>query len=75
MNNYTLLKTFSRHSKKQLEIWKEEIDKFLREKLKLELHPQKSKIAPLSKGIDFVGFRCFYHFKLLRKNIIMRIYR
>ena len=34
-------------SEKQLELWKEKIDKFLREKLKLELHPQKSKIIPL----------------------------
>lgn len=44
------------------------IDSFLREKLKLELHPEKSRIIPLAKGIDFVGFRNFYHFKLLRKR-------
>ena len=31
-------------SKEQLENWKEEISSFLIEKLKLELHPQKSKI-------------------------------
>ena len=58
------------HSKSQLEEWKSEIDKFLREKLRLELHPDKSKIIPLSKGIDFVGFRNFYHFRLLRKRNI-----
>ena len=57
-------------SKKQLELWKEEVSKFLKINLKLELHPDKTKIIPLSKGIDFVGFRNFYYFKLLRKRNI-----
>ena len=61
------------NSKEQLEKWKEEIDKFLKEKLKLELHPDKSKIIPLSRGIDFVGFRNFYYFKLLRKRNIRKM--
>ena len=43
---------------------------FLKEELKLELHKDKSRILPLSQGIDFVGFRNFYHFKLLRKRNI-----
>jgi hypothetical protein len=55
-------------SKKQLEKWKPQIAIFLLEKLKLELHPDKSKIMNLSKGIDFVGFRNFYYHKLLRKR-------
>lgn len=62
-------------SKEQLEIWKNEISRFLKEKLKLELHPDKSKIILLSKGIDFVGFRNFYHFRLLRKRNIKNIER
>ena len=60
-------------SKKQLENWMIEINKFLLEKLKLQLHPQKSRIIPLSKGIDFVGFRNFAHFKLLRKRNIRKM--
>ncbi len=60
-------------SKEQLEKWKQEIEKFLMEKLKLELHPQKSRIIPLSRGIDFVGFRNFYHYKLLRKRNTKKI--
>jgi len=59
-------------SKSQLETWKEKINQFLKEKLKLELHPEKSKIIPLSRGIDFLGFRNFYHFKLLRKRNIRK---
>ena len=62
-------------SKEQLEIWKSEIETFLLEKLKLELHPDKSKIISLSKGIDFVGFRNFYHHRLLRKRNIRSIKR
>lgn len=57
-------------SKKQLEKWMESINLFLREKLKLTLHPNKSRIIPLSQGIDFVGFRNFYHYLLLRKRNI-----
>jgi len=63
------------NSKEQLEKWKKEIQDFLREKLKLELHPDKSKIISLSRGIDFVGFRNFYYFKLLRKRNIRNMRR
>lgn len=55
-------------SKERLEIWKNEINNFLNEKLKIELHKGKSRIIHLSRGIDFVGFRNFYHFKLLRER-------
>ena len=62
-------------SKEQLKIWKKEINDFLDEKLKLELHPDKSGIMNLSGGVDFVGFRNFYYFKLLRKRNINNIKR
>ncbi len=58
------------HSENQLIEWKKEIRIFLNKKLKLELHPDKSKIINLSKGVDFVGFRNFYHYRLLRKRNI-----
>ena len=61
------------NSKEQLKIWKRKIDEFLRQELKLELHSDKSRIIPLSKGIDFVGFRNFYYFRLLRKRSINKI--
>jgi retron-type reverse transcriptase len=60
-------------SKSQLEFWKNQINEFLRRELKLELHPEKSRIIPLSKGIDFVGFRNFYYYKLLRKRNIKKM--
>ena len=53
------------------------INDFLIKNLKIELHPEKSRIINLSKGIDFVGFRNFYYFKLLRKrstrNMLLKI--
>lgn len=64
-------------SKEQLESWKKEIEIFLKENLELELHPDKSKIISLSRGIDFVGFKIFYNFKIVkkrnRKNFIKRL--
>jgi len=62
-------------SRKQLELWKEKINRLLLEKLELELHPDKSRIIPLSKGIDFVGFRIFYYYKLLRRRNVNNIER
>ncbi|MEK6895332.1 MAG: RNA-directed DNA polymerase [Nanoarchaeota archaeon] len=60
-------------SKEQLKVWNEQINNFLQKELKLELHPDKSKVINLSKGIDFVGFRNFYYFKLLRKRNIRKM--
>ncbi|MEK6883547.1 MAG: RNA-directed DNA polymerase, partial [Nanoarchaeota archaeon] len=61
------------NSRSQLENWKQKINVFLNKELKLELHQDKSKVLPLSRGIDFVGFRNFYYFKLLRKRNIRKI--
>jgi len=58
------------NSKTQLKEWKEQINYFLKEELKLELHKDKSKITSLSNGIDFVGFRNFWNNKLVRKRNI-----
>lgn len=61
------------NSKLQLKIWKVYIGDFLKTQLKLELHPEKSKIINLSNGVDFVGFRIFYNYKLLRKRNFRKI--
>ena len=57
-------------SRSQLKSWENIINNFLNKQLKIKLHQDKSRIISLSKGIDFVGFRNFYHFKLLRKRNI-----
>jgi len=61
------------NSNLHLKIWKVYIGDFLKSELKLELHPDKSKTVHLSKGVDFVGFRNFYYFRLLRKRNIRKI--
>ena len=54
-------------SKKRLEYFKKKIINFL-EGMKLELHPNKSEIISLQKGITFLGYRIFYKHKILRKR-------
>ena len=54
-------------NKKTLESYKEKIKIFLKENLQLELHPNKSKILLLKKGISFLGFRNYPYHRLLRK--------
>ncbi|HII16235.1 MAG TPA: hypothetical protein HA362_08085 [Nanoarchaeota archaeon] len=60
-------------SRAQLESWKTEISLFLENWLLLELHPQKSKIISLGRGVDLLGFRCFYYFRILRKKNMRRM--
>ena len=55
-------------SKERLEEWKSKINDFLREKLKIELHPSKSHVLKLSSGINFLGFRIFPNHRLIRKS-------
>ena len=61
--------------KNVLQDYQKRINIFLKTKLKLYLHPDKSKICKLSKGISFLGFRIFYHYKLLRKKNLNRFER
>ncbi|MBS3142436.1 helix-turn-helix domain-containing protein [Candidatus Woesearchaeota archaeon] len=56
------------HSRKVLEEYKRKIDVFIRESLDLKLHPDKSQVLKLEKGISFLGFRVFYYHKLLVKK-------
>lgn len=59
--------------KQKLEFYKEEIDMFLRGKLKIQIHPDKSKILRLGNTINFLGFRVFFYHKLLKKSNVRKI--
>lgn len=61
-------------SSEKLEHYEDQIMEFLKT-MKLELHPEKSKIHPLHKGTRFLGFRIFHHHKLLRKSNIRNMER
>ncbi len=54
-------------NEEQLEIWKEQINEFLKKRLDIELHQDKSRIINLKNGVTFLGFRIFNHHMLLRK--------
>jgi retron-type reverse transcriptase len=52
---------------------KNKIQEFLLNELKIELHPDKSRIGPLYSGTDFLGFRIFQKYILLRRRNIRKI--
>ncbi len=62
-------------SKEKLLLYKWLINNFLKQRLKLELHPDKSKIIPLHNGVNFLGFREFYCYKLPRKSNLRKFER
>ena len=51
---------------------KKKIRKFLKNKLELKLHPKKVNIFPINKGIDFLGYRIFSNYRVLRKSTVKR---
>jgi len=56
------------NSRNALEKYKIKIDNFLAENLNIELHPNKSKIKDLDNGVSFLGFRLFFHHRLIKKG-------
>ncbi len=71
MDDFVLLDV----SKKRLQDAKKEIAHFLKEDLKLNLHPKKQTVSPLKCGVDFLGFRIFSTHRLLRKENVKRFKR
>jgi len=60
------------HSERQLNSYREKIDDFLLRKLELELHPEKTRIIPVHRGIGFLGLRIFENHKLLKKSNVRK---
>lgn len=61
--------------RKLLENWKMQINNFLKCNLKIELHPHKSRIIQLGRGITILGYRIFYNYRLLKKSNTRRIWK
>jgi len=51
-----------------LEIIKAKVGQFLKEKLLLEFNIDKTRIVSTNKGLVLLGYKVFYHYKLLRKR-------
>ena len=60
------------NSKSTLQNYEKQIQQFLKT-LSIELHPNKCKILPLGQGINFLGFRVFYHYKIVRRRNLRKI--
>lgn len=60
------------HSKDFLHSLKREMDEYLSKELKLKIKDNWQVFPTGIRGIDFVGYRHFYGFKLLRKNTCKR---
>ena len=60
------------NSKSKLRTCEEQIHIFLKEKLDIALHPDKTKILTLDKGINFLGLRIYCHHKLLKKSNVRK---
>jgi len=59
-------------SRQQLEIYKEQLNVFLKKELDIELHPEKTNIKELSRGTTFLGLRIFPNHRLLKKSNIRK---
>lgn len=53
--------------------YEQKIKEFLKA-LKIGLHPTKCSIVPLSRGVNLLGFRVFYHYTILRNRNVRKIY-
>jgi hypothetical protein len=62
-------------SAQQLNVWHKQIEIFLKERLKLELHPNKKTIGKVKNGVDFVGFLIRPEKLLLRQKILKRAFK
>jgi len=58
--------------KKHLHEDKELIKTFLRDRLKLTMHPKKADISPVDKGVDFLGYVLRDGERYLRKSTVKR---
>ena len=59
--------------KEKLKLWRDKINDFLKENLRLELSLQKQKIQPLKMGIDFLGYFVKPDYTLVRKKVVNRL--
>ena len=53
----------------------DKIKKFLREQLHLDVHPKKIVLKTYSSGIDYLGYVCFPHHRVLRTKTKRRMFK
>ena len=53
--------------------WRNEIDQFLVEKLSMRLHPKKTRLQSVGKGIDFLGYFMKLDHVVVRQKVVRRL--
>ena len=59
----------------QLKLWRKLVAQFLNDRLKLQLHPNKTVLQSIYKGVNFVGFVIKPHHTLIRRKIVGNLKR
>ena len=59
--------------KKRLKIFKDRINNFLIEKLRIRLNDKKTKIQSVNKGIDFLGYFIKPDYVLVRRRVVAKL--
>jgi RNA-directed DNA polymerase len=70
-DDFVIVSTDKRYLKELLDPFQ----KFIKDKLKLSLHPQKCSILSTGQGVDFLGYVVLPHYRLLRSKTKHRIFR
>ena len=55
---------------KELEDFRGKVQCFLSDRLRLQLHPRRQKLLPVSAGIDFLGYIVRQDYTLVRRRVI-----
>ena len=65
-DDFVLLAT----SRAQLVEWRDRIEGYLREALRLELNPARERLRPVSDGVDFLGYIVRRDYLLVRRRVV-----
>ncbi len=60
--------------REELLTWKDQIEKYLMDKLKLHLNQKRQKLRPVSSGIDFLGYIVRRDYMLVRRRVINNLH-
>lgn len=66
---------FISRDKNELEFILDKTRQFLKERLGLFLNPKKTLLKPTADGLDFLGYRIFYHHLLIRRKNMKKVRR
>lgn len=56
-----------------LRYWQQEIKHYLKEHLKLKLHPTKVHLDKVTHGFDYLGYRIYGHHKFIRQSTVQSL--